>query len=619
MTSKNIVLCLDGTGNEIERNATNVLRLHACLEQSDAQLCFYDPGVGTFSVGSPFSEPGRKLRMTLGLAFAYGLRENVLQAYRFLIDHWQDGDSIYIFGFSRGAYTARVVAAMVKEFGILDPEARHLAGYALRLLQQKPPTTYDAKTPELRIRSKFARKFGRDRSGNRLVVGVWDTVSSVSWIFDPQKYRHTAKNDRVDVFRHAVAIDERRAFFRTNLATPCDGQDFKEVWFAGVHCDVGGGYPAEHGGLSKIALEWMMQEANAAGLRIDQDKAGRLLGDDDPPRANAKMHKSLKGPWWACEFWPKLPRRAGFQLPRLNLAAPRRITARAGRSPCIHVSVRARLAADPELAQRLPEQVTWEGSPTTDGDVAWQSWPDGEARNSSSCPGPIDARESVSVLQRVTGVLSVLVGLPFLVALLWTAARFGFAPLHASVETLWAGAVGLYEFVKLLLPLLVWAGGFLLSARLFLGNLAPLDGASRALAEQDPPLRFPHMRFGYSAGDVLKVFEALGKRGRAAYARHFRWDFAFMLVYGGIFYFATWLVDAEALLQGLLAPMLWMGIGIVADVLENTCLLLALASHGKSENKTRRAAQFGAIATIAKFCAIGAATALLTWSAICDQ
>jgi uncharacterized protein (DUF2235 family) len=116
---------------------------------------------------------------------------------------------------------------------------------------------------------------------NPYFIGVWDTVSSVGWIENPLRLPYTANNPDVRIGRHAVSIDERRAFFRSNLWHPApDGgpKDLKQVWFPGVHCDVGGGYPAPESGLSKIALQWMLKEAGSAGLMTDSARVDLMLG-----------------------------------------------------------------------------------------------------------------------------------------------------------------------------------------------------------------------------------------------------------------------------------------------------------------------------------------------------
>jgi len=146
-------------------------------------------------------------------------------------------------------------------------------------------------------------------------VGVWDTVNSVGWIENPLKLPYTASNPDIAIARHAVAIDERRAFFRTNLWRPDPPRpeggpkDLQQVWFPGVHCDVGGGYPEAESGLSKFAFEWMVREAALAGLLVDRARIDEVMGRwgekfaaADP---DAKMHESLTLWWQPAELVPK--------------------------------------------------------------------------------------------------------------------------------------------------------------------------------------------------------------------------------------------------------------------------------------------------------------------------
>ena len=138
------------------------------------------------------------------------------------------------------------------------------------------------------------------------------------WVENPLKLPYTANNPNIQIGRHAISIDEHRAFFRTNLwrrpenpLTACGPGNVKQVWFAGVHCDVGGGYAEKESGLSKIALDWMLQEAKAAGLLVNDIKEKEVLGvsgtgDFVLPDAQAKAHESLAGWWNLAEFvWKK--------------------------------------------------------------------------------------------------------------------------------------------------------------------------------------------------------------------------------------------------------------------------------------------------------------------------
>ena len=162
---------------------------------------------------------------------------------------------------------------------------------------------------QVRALFKLADEFNAHFSGtpcSPYFVGVWDTVSSVGWIENPLRLPYTANNPDIQIGRHAIAIDERRAFFRPNLWRPTatgGPRDLKQVWFPGVHCDVGGGYPEAESGLSKVALEWMLREAASAGLLTEPAKVNRVLGRSGdeyvPPDPKAAMHESLTAAWCA--------------------------------------------------------------------------------------------------------------------------------------------------------------------------------------------------------------------------------------------------------------------------------------------------------------------------------
>jgi uncharacterized protein (DUF2235 family) len=123
---KNIVICCDGTGNQINENISNVLKLYRCLRKSGKtepqQLVFYDPGVGTLARPDPWRKVLQDTVTILGLATGYGLDDNVLAGYEFLVRNYEEGDAIYLFGFSRGAYTVRMLAALVHKVGLVSPQ-----------------------------------------------------------------------------------------------------------------------------------------------------------------------------------------------------------------------------------------------------------------------------------------------------------------------------------------------------------------------------------------------------------------------------------------------------------------------------------------------------------------
>ena len=125
---RRLIVCCDGTGNEIKENQSNVLKFYRCLKKDiPEQIAFYDTGIGTISNSGAWAAFKNKAKGVFGLATGYGLDDNILDAYRFLIEHHQDGDEIYLFGFSRGAYTVRVLAGLINLVGIPHNNQRHLA------------------------------------------------------------------------------------------------------------------------------------------------------------------------------------------------------------------------------------------------------------------------------------------------------------------------------------------------------------------------------------------------------------------------------------------------------------------------------------------------------------
>jgi uncharacterized protein (DUF2235 family) len=314
---KNIVLCCDGTANEFAKHRTNVVKLFSTLVQDPViQTVSYHPGLGTMEPSGELSPIRRRLARHLGQAFGYGLPNDIRDAYVFLMSNFEAGDRLFMFGFSRGAYTVRSVAALLHMYGLIPRGNEPLVPYAIRMLSSiNNKGDQDAKHEYFKLAGEFKATFGKLRECKPWFVGVFDTVNSVGWIENPVHLPYTADNPDIQFGRHAVAIDERRAFFRTNLwrwrgVPPATGpQDLKQVWFPGVHCDVGGGYPENESGLSKIALKWMLDEAVAAGLAVDPERVETILGNRSvnhvKPDPKGVMHESLCGYWWVAEFIPK--------------------------------------------------------------------------------------------------------------------------------------------------------------------------------------------------------------------------------------------------------------------------------------------------------------------------
>lgn len=320
---RNIVICCDGTANEFAKHNTNVVKLYSVLQQDpDTQVTYYHPGLGTMEPAGALTTWARKVTKILGMAFGYGLEHDIRDAYAFLMKNYKPGDKVFFFGFSRGAYTVRAVASLLHMYGLVQPDNDALIPYIIRMMMgiQRARNGKDGGREAIEEYFQLASAFKGMMSRTECkpwFVGVWDTVSSVGWIENPLKLPYVTNNPDIEIGRHAIAIDERRAFFRNHLwrpstdpKQPSGPKDLKQVWFPGVHCDVGGGYPESESGLSKVALKWMLDEAQAAGLLIDPDRHSLILNESGTgphvaPDANGPMHESLKGAWHVAEFVPK--------------------------------------------------------------------------------------------------------------------------------------------------------------------------------------------------------------------------------------------------------------------------------------------------------------------------
>ncbi len=278
--SKRIVICSDGTWNSpVDGETTNVLKLSRAIKpvasDKKAQVVFYDWGVGTDA------------HKITGGAFGVGLDKNIQDAYRFMVHNYNPGDELFLFGFSRGAYTVRSLAGFIRNVGVLK---RANAG----LIQK----AYDLYRSRSKPDSERSRKFRKDNSwANETPIyflGVWDTVGSLGIPFsflgflnDKYEFHDTKLSRIIEHARHAVSIDEKRDDFKPTLwDLKNKKEDIKQVWFAGVHSDVGGGF--KESGLSDIALKWMIQEAKALGLTVEN-----YLKPN--PEFDGKLHKSYKG------------------------------------------------------------------------------------------------------------------------------------------------------------------------------------------------------------------------------------------------------------------------------------------------------------------------------------
>ena len=274
--NKRLVICCDGTWNEPDQSVdssaadetepTNVLKIVRGLAPVDGrrfpQVVYYDTGVGTRGLADKY----------VGGGLGGGLSRNIQQAYRFIANNYLEGDELYLFGFSRGAYTVRSLAGFIHVAGLLRKRN-------LRLL----PEAYALyRLPENRREGSMVMKrlaAAGEPSGRPppiRFIGVWDTVGALGaptpilgrLTRKRVSFHNTRLGGNVEHAYHALAIDERRRPFQPDLWTgaPANGQSIEQVWFAGVHSNIGGGY--RNCGLSDIALAWLAGRAAAHGLEF---------------------------------------------------------------------------------------------------------------------------------------------------------------------------------------------------------------------------------------------------------------------------------------------------------------------------------------------------------------
>jgi uncharacterized protein (DUF2235 family) len=283
---KRLVVCCDGTWNEpASDNVTNIEKIARTVstdpDQCDQvqQLVLYVGGVGI----------GYKLDRLLGGAFGSGLFNNVKTAYRFLALNYEEGDEIFAFGFSRGAYTARSLVGMIGFIGLLTREslvANKLPEAVDRYQRKEPKNGGFGSSNE-----EFKRDFCHPKTPTKF-LGVFDTVGALGvpgLLPKDHQFHDINLGDSVECARQALAIDEDRMVFAPCLwNAPTRPERVRQVWFEGAHSDVGGGYPQT--GLSDTALLWMVGEASRQGLVFDKP----LLDTYVNSRSEAERHSSLK-------------------------------------------------------------------------------------------------------------------------------------------------------------------------------------------------------------------------------------------------------------------------------------------------------------------------------------
>jgi hypothetical protein len=355
---KSVVLCFDGTAGQFSVENTNVVKFYGLLDKScPDQVSYYQPGIGTYNPDtvSPAFELFAK---ALDLAIAWYLDGHVMGGYKFLMEHYRPGDKVSIFGFSRGAYTARALAGFLFKIGLLS-----------RNNLEQVPLAYNHYT---RSSDELAAKF-KDTFCTPVAIdflGVWDTVSSVGMIYG-RTLPFTAANSAVRVFRHALSLDEHRARFQPNmyhhespegaarkvalgLEDPSDPlPSVLEVWFAGCHSDVGGGAVLDtvSSSLADITLAWMVEQVVQSDCGIKFNEAALLKAGITVPTIQITS-----------EDGGNTTRRRG---PRVETAEQVQL-----RQQDVRASVNDELAIHPVwwILEFVPAQFTWQ-----EPDASWRT------------------------------------------------------------------------------------------------------------------------------------------------------------------------------------------------------------------------------------------------------
>ncbi|PBK90899.1 hypothetical protein ARMGADRAFT_994888 [Armillaria gallica] len=320
---RTLVLCFDGTGDQFDADNSNIVQLFSLLKKDDPsqQMVYYQSGIGTYE---PPKIPGlltsKMYKVTAFMVPVWRIDPDITNGYQFLMQNYRAGDRICIFGFSRGAYTARSLAGMIHKIGLLPPDNRQQVPFAYKMYTRTDDIGWRQSTD-------FKKAFCTDVPIE--FVGVWDTVDSVGLV--PKRLPFTTSNTIIRTFRHALSLDEHRAKFKANLWNVPTARDLKlsapkpspwssrkntidsrikwypdndkllekmeelhsspsaqptdveEVWFAGCHCDVGGGSVknSTRYSLSRIPLRWMIRECFKVetGIMFDSQRL-RQIGID---------------------------------------------------------------------------------------------------------------------------------------------------------------------------------------------------------------------------------------------------------------------------------------------------------------------------------------------------
>ena len=291
---KRIAVFCDGTWNTPDKSEkgllcqTNVVKLANALtpvsKDGTPQLLYYDTGIG--SAGDIFR------RMYDG-ATGVGISSKIQQAYHFIIENYEPGDELFLFGFSRGAFTVRSLSGLIRNSGILKIRNIELIPKAYKIYRSRKPQ-YQPREVEATL---FRKTYAVEESTRIKFIGVWDTVGALgnplwmkSLLSRQNQFHDTDLSTRIDNAYHALSVDEKRKNFEATLwHQQADSKDqvLEQVWFPGVHSDVGGGYPANEDSLSDSAMLWMLDKAQKCNLAFDP-----IISNPDPL---GLMHETYKG------------------------------------------------------------------------------------------------------------------------------------------------------------------------------------------------------------------------------------------------------------------------------------------------------------------------------------
>lgn len=296
---KKIIVCCDGTWNKpgnLDRGVevkTNVQKIYLAISQEsdqNKQVKYYGQGVGTgFTVNNHL----------FGGSFGVDIDSHIQDAYKFIMWNYEPGDKIFLFGFSRGAYTVRSLSGLIRNCGVIKPEFLSLVNEAYHLYRDRSTLT----SPESDLIKAFKKSYSTEAETRIRFIGVWDTVGALgipnslfNWYNKRYNFHDVKLGSHIDFAYHALAIDEKRKIFEPSLwevkqttaayENPASGQQVcQQTWFPGVHSNIGGGYADS--GLSDIALEWMVEKANKVGLEFYGDHIKNIKADSAAESRNS--------------------------------------------------------------------------------------------------------------------------------------------------------------------------------------------------------------------------------------------------------------------------------------------------------------------------------------------